>query len=266
MQLQEGELYIVIILSVIGLFLLVAFVVGILYFYQQQQIKQARELEAQRKRFEEALNASLMEMKQYAMERMAEELHDGVKNELLHVNQQLFEIETTDTTWHQTIQSNTLKLTKIIEDIRNISHRLIEGKGLEDTLIDSINREAFNLTNNKRLHFTYIQEAFLNYYPEQTEIIIFRMMQEALQNAIKHAKGSDIILKVFEENDNFIIEVKDNGNGFDLQALHNNTAKKGIGLKNIYNRAQIIGASVNIISELEKGTTFTISIPIPPEE
>jgi signal transduction histidine kinase len=86
-------------------------------------------------------------------------------------------------------------------------------------------------------------------------IILFRMIQEVINNIIRHAAADTIHLDAKKKNDNLIITIEDNGKGFD-----SGRNSGGVGLQNLKNRSKMINADLLIKSEQGKGTLVTISI------
>jgi signal transduction histidine kinase len=89
------------------------------------------------------------------------------------------------------------------------------------------------------------------------EIIIYRICQELITNATKHAKASVLRVELNYRNDLLVIKISDDGKGFDLSQ----SELKGMGLTNIYTRSKIIGRELSIHSVIGKGTSITINIP-----
>ena len=99
-----------------------------------------------------------------------------------------------------------------------------------------------------------------NMGPER-ELIIFRIIQEALNNCIKHAGASRLLLKLLYTDTRLDVEISDNGKGLN-NAADRKDATNGSGLKNIYQRARLINATCAIDSHRQEGTTIQLSIPI----
>ena len=87
-------------------------------------------------------------------------------------------------------------------------------------------------------------------------IILFRIIQEVLSNVVKHADATEIIIRIEKMGDRTTINIIDNGKGFDLENLK--SAESGIGIRNITDRAMIIGAKLSLISQQNIGTTVRI--------
>lgn len=101
--------------------------------------------------------------------------------------------------------------------------------------------------------------------PGEKNILIYRIIQELLNNITKHANASRVDINAIQENDRIRIFVSDNGTGFDpdsvLQAELNDDAA-GLGLRIVEQRVDLLGGEVEICSSKDRGTTTTITIPM----
>ena len=88
------------------------------------------------------------------------------------------------------------------------------------------------------------------------DLHIFRIIQELINNSLKHGESTAISIVLTEHVTHFTLKYGDNGRGFDTSNLDK---KAGIGLENIKSRALIIGGNINIESEPQKGMTFTLN-------
>jgi signal transduction histidine kinase len=84
---------------------------------------------------------------------------------------------------------------------------------------------------------------------------LFRIAQEALNNALRHANASESVVCLHAQRDHIVLSVQDNGDGFDLD-----TIAPGMGLKNMRERAQVIGGRISIASRLGQGTTVAVTV------
>jgi signal transduction histidine kinase len=95
------------------------------------------------------------------------------------------------------------------------------------------------------------------------ELVILRIMQEACNNVIKHARASSIRVELYFEKNDVKLKIVDNGIGFDPKKLdEKKEIRKMAGLKNVYSRAEIVGGRVEIYSMTDKGTAILIIIPL----
>ena len=147
----------------------------------------------------------------------------------------------------------------IEQDIRKVSHDLntdfVSGSGYHDiinTLVDTQTKAyqlKYILENNDDIHWEDIDN--------KTKIHIYRIIQESLQNIYKHAKATDVKISFTSKNNVIYLTISDNGSGFDV-----NKAKQGIGLKNIHSRVKDIDGKLTIDSQINKGTSLFIEVPI----
>jgi signal transduction histidine kinase len=113
------------------------------------------------------------------------------------------------------------------------------------------------LENTGKFKTSLEEDAYFEINDDQG-IILFRIIQELLNNIVKHARASKIIIRIERNKDQFSISVIDNGCGFDtVNILSKNEG--GIGLQNISDRAKVIGAKISLLSQPQNGTTVTIT-------
>ena len=101
--------------------------------------------------------------------------------------------------------------------------------------------------------------------PKEVEIGIFRILQEGLNNAIKHSEGTNIFIHLSYADNNVCMLVRDNGKGFlfnEKKLLNKEFIAKSNGLKNMKERAELLGGSFNVSSSPGKGTILQLNIPV----
>lgn len=156
------------------------------------------------------------------------------------------------------IQESINLIDDTVDSIRRISHGLmpatLERYGLREALLELCQQ----LTLNTELAVEFEEQGkWLNLSP-QRETLIYRIVQELVQNALKHAgKGPIVIHVVWRES--LTVEVSDHGSGFDA-TLRSNTL--GIGMLNLENRARLLGGRVNYARRQPTGTRVQLSIPV----
>jgi signal transduction histidine kinase len=99
--------------------------------------------------------------------------------------------------------------------------------------------------------------------PSEIEAATFIIVQEAVNNARKHARSDVITIYLYVEEDTFVASVRDRGRGFNVAAVEGSYNSRGsLGLLNMKERARLIGAELRIRSEPEQGTTVELRIPL----
>jgi signal transduction histidine kinase len=270
MQDKNQEILIIIVIGGIIALILVGFVITTLFLYQRRQHKQEKELSRLREAFNKELLSSQIEIQENTMRLIGEELHDNVKQQLVFVSRSLSTLAyTTSSEEDKNVLSTTgVFIDKAISDIQHLSNTLHTERIAEEGLIPTIKAEVANINRLGFLNVTYDSDLYYNYFDGQTTIFLYRMLQESLQNILKHAQATHVNIKVYcSDEHTFAIEIQDNGRGFNLA---DEKAKKdksgGVGVKSMMNRANLIGATITIDSAIGKGTTVKISIPIPDED
>ena len=137
-----------------------------------------------------------------------------------------------------------------LNSVRRISHELLpptlEDFGLIESLKELI--EPIQKSSGVDINFNNTLER-ADFKNPQIELNLFRIVQEMLNNSIKHAAASEILVEMGEEMGNKYLLYRDNGRGFDMKAVQ----RRGLGLKNLESRARIIGARTSFQSEPGKG-------------
>ncbi len=148
----------------------------------------------------------------------------------------------------------------IEKEIRNIAHDLnsnaFANKASFIAVVESFIKEQKSISSSK-----YHLEIDMSINWEQIEgykkIHLFRILQEAIQNIEKHAQAKNVIVSILKTENQLLLEIFDDGNGFSLKRK-----KKGIGLQNIFSRAKCCNGKAEVKSKENEGTTVIVRIPI----
>ena len=233
------------------------------------QIRKNQKLKFQRKQQESnqeifnlllAQKGKLEEGKHLEQRRVSEELHDSILSQMLGIRLVLTALNGKTDEGAIAKRAELLKkLQELEEEIRTISHELNAAsyqkihnfmKSVEDLL------ESFKSSSKINFEFSYETEVDWDQLNGDIKINLYRIVQEILQNCVKHAFAKNISLNFAASNEILQITIIDDGNGFDA-----NKAKKGIGMKNIGSRLVKIEGSWNIDSKPGQGTKIFIEIP-----
>lgn len=235
--------------------LVIAFVV----LYKRKQKKHTQEKQFMQFQFQQELLQTQIEIQSQTLQTISQEIHDNVGQVLSLAKLNLGTIVDTESEFNQTKINNTRQLvSKAINDLRDLSRSLYGNKIAELGLADAIDNELKILQNSGQFKasFTITGEAFK--LEPQKEMVVYRMLQESLSNAIKHSKAQNIDVELQYGAGLFCLTITDDGTGFDTDRLPSNNM--GMGLKSMQNRAAMIGGSFSIISGNGKGTRITIEI------
>ena len=193
--------------------------------------------------------------------RVAQELHDGVLGRMFGLRINLDSLNKFDDTIAVEKRNNyLLELKNIEQDIREISHDLSREKSeLINNFVAILNDlfEGQKKTFGSKLISSIEPAIQWDLISNATKINLYRIIQECLQNINKYANADTITVKLKKEENNLILEIIDDGIGFNI-----NKAKKGIGLQNIRSRTQECNGTVEINSKMGEGTIIKVTIAL----
>jgi len=185
--------------------------------------------------------------------RIGRDLHDGIGQSLLLLKKQVM-------TTNETTEANRKLITETLEEVRAISRDLhpfqLKQFGLKAAIIDMLSKveKSSGIFISKELADT---DGRLS---EKSEIHVFRSVQEALNNVVKHSQATAVKVVCEIDEREILITVKDNGKGFDNKVK--NSPAKNLGLRTMSERIASIGGKINISSAPSKGTTIEMHVPI----
>ncbi|WP_299250584.1 sensor histidine kinase [uncultured Lacinutrix sp.] len=192
--------------------------------------------------------------------RISQEIHDGILGRLFGTRLSLDSLNMVNTKEAIISRENYIKdLMEIEKDIRKVSHDLNTDFISHASFSDMINTlvetqcTAYGLDYKTKMNHDIKWENLTN----KTKIHIYRIIQESLQNIYKHAKAKLVNIIVQQEDNLISLSIIDDGVGYD-----SSKQKEGIGLKNIKSRVSAIGGKQKINTQINKGTTINIEIPI----
>lgn len=144
---------------------------------------------------------------------------------------------------------------KAITDLRNLSHSLDTDLIRNTGWIKASDRLLLALQKTRTCKVEFSAEENLPTLGNEKPIILFRMIQEIINNIIKHAGAKEIKFNAISKDNRIVITIEDNGKGFDME-----TVNAGAGLLNLQSRAKIIDANLDIHTIPGSGTCVTISV------
>jgi len=194
--------------------------------------------------------------------RIAKDLHDSIGQMLSAAKLNVSQLESLSGNNEQEkkLFHNAMNLIdESCKEIRNISHNMMPSTLVKSGLAVAVSEflDKLGQLNNLEVHFEVlnINERLDN----NLEMILYRVIQESVNNILKHSDATQITLQLIKRNNELSCMIEDNGKGFDAENMENG---KGIGLKNIYSRIAYLNGNVHIDSKIGRGTTINIEIPL----
>jgi two-component system NarL family sensor kinase len=225
---------------------------------RKNKYKQEKLLQAEVFKQQEIANRSLFEGEQKERIRIARDLHDSIGQMLSVIKMNISVLQPQDA--EVPAVNNALNLVdKTINEVRHISHNLIP-EGLNFGLFAALEDlcEKVNSAGGTEVMLNVPEDIRQYQFAKPNELSIYRIVQEVLNNMMKHAQATHIDIDIVQKESNLTLSIKDNGKGFDASKIDES---KGIGWKNIAARVNLLDGKMQVQSEQLKGTQIEIFIP-----
>ncbi|TMN21362.1 histidine kinase [Lentibacillus cibarius] len=235
--------------------------VSVILTYLNEDFKQVNEMLEEAKEKQE-FGLKIIEAQEDERRKLSREIHDGPAQMLANILlrselvDKTFRNGTTDEVLYEIksvrkmIRSSLYEVRRIIYDLRPMA---LDDLGLVPTIKKYI--ATLSDYNNLKIDFNLIgEERRVN---QKYEIAFFRLMQEALQNAVKHAEASQVIVKLEIGVKTIAMVIKDNGKGFDPAIKR----EKSFGLIGMRERVDMLNGTMSINSTIGEGTAIVINVP-----
>lgn len=244
--------------SVIAVF--VFFIVWFVIIYKRNYNKHFLEKIQLQSQFDQSLLQTQLEIREQTLRTISQEIHDNVGQILSLAKINLATLEFSEGIQKENKISSAAQLVgKAINDLRDLS-RSMNGDKISDLgLKDAIDNELKIIRNTGQYNTALKIEGEACRLMPQNEMVVFRIVQESLNNALKHSKAKNITVQLSYTENIFGVCVLDDGKGFDADKLER--AETGIGLKNMQSRARLIGARFSIQSVEDSGTAVMLELP-----
>jgi PAS domain S-box-containing protein len=207
------------------------------------------------------LERRLLDAQEQERSRIARELHDDINQRLAILGWELqsFDPAAPEPESGAFLASVTERLAQIGTDIQGISRRLhsshLEYLGLETAAEVLCN----DLRKQHPVEIAFISVGIPRNLPKDISLCLYRVMQEALQNAIKHSGAQRFSVELVGDSSEIRLEVSDDGAGFDLQSIDR---RHGLGLISMRERMRMVHGEFALRSEPDHGTTVTCRVPL----
>jgi len=209
-------------------------------------------------RIQEAFSKQLIEYQETERKRIAAELHDGlsqslvvIKNRAIMAQGEMGDLEAIG----EQLDEIGSSVSQAIDEVREIAHNLrpvlLDRLGLTKALESMLRK----VSASNRTQFTYEIAPLEGVFPKEAEVNLYRIVQETINNIIKHSKASEAAVKITRADGVLNLRVRDNGKGFDTEEA---ARTGGFGLIGITERARILGGEAAIRSSAGEGTVVEI--------
>jgi two-component system, NarL family, sensor kinase len=230
--------------------------------YKRYKFKQEAKMKTALMIQEQLATKAVLEAEEKERQRIAKDLHDSVGQMMsaAKMNLSAFESEIKfQDKEHQLAFGKIIQLVdESCKEVRNVSHNMMPNALLKSNLSSAV-REFVDKLDHKKLQVHLYTEGLDERLDSNIETVLYRVVQECVNNVIKHAAATTLDISLIKDKDGISATVEDNGTGFD-------TADKrkvnGMGLKNIVTRIEYLKGTVEFDSTPGKGTLVALHVPV----
>lgn len=253
----DDEIVLVYIIATSGMLLLAGAIFFFFITYQKKMLKKQLELNETRARQQEDILRNTISAQEKERKRIAQDLHDevGAMLSVVKLNVGRIEKKSDEPVAKDLATETKAYLDQVITQVRRISRALLPPSLEKLGLYFALEELANWVNKSDQLKIICWKSGEQFRFDTQKELAVFRIVQELLNNAIKHSEASIININArFSPENILMISVTDNGKGF----VMNDKMNSGLGLKNLESRSQIMDAKFKMKSVPGKGTTAII--------
>ncbi len=252
---EKREVLFAIVFVTVVLLLLLGFLFFVLILYRRKRKKIIAERELAASIFTNQLLTSQIEVQENTFQQISGELHDNIGQLLSSALMLVGITQRQMQAVPDSLQSAADTLAKAIQELRSLSKVLDKDWLKQFNIIDNIQNEVDRVNAGGFLKASFIspgEPAMLS----EHKIILFRIIQEAMQNAIKHARPQNLAIKLFFADDTFTAQIIDDGIGISID-----DGNTGSGMQNMKHRTELLSGALDVHLRKEGGTAITVTIP-----
>jgi two-component system NarL family sensor kinase len=258
---QATQIYLIIAIAIVTMLVMAGAIVIFVVFYQKRMIKEQMTRQALEFEYQQKMLQAELESQETERRRLAADLHDSIGGMLSTIRVGLATMARM-LPEPQSIDQTKQMLDDTITSVRRISRDLMPSTLEKFGLIHALKELCERFSATSKIEINFIQDGDFNSLDKTRELMIFRIVQELLNNAVKHSQAREINVSL-KASSKLCVTVQDDGVGFDAEALKKDTQNgKGLGLFNIENRARLLGAKVEYGTEMKQGSKTILTLPL----
>lgn len=258
MQTESYQIVAGIVIGIIVLLIAITFIFLLVRLANNRKRKFIQEKQHLQLLFNEQLLQSQLEMQENTFNVISKEIHDNVGQVLSLAKIQVNILEQGETLDRSLLNDVKESISKAMFDLRDIAKSLNAERIRLHSLVEMTSYELDRISRLGIIECSIKVEGTETAINEEKKLIILRILQESLQNILKHAQAKKVVVIYNFSSERLTLEIIDDGVGFDLRGV---SKKDGLGIQNIINRASLIGGNGTINSIIGQGTTITILLP-----
>jgi len=263
-QSQATQIYLIVAVAIVTMLVMAGAIILFVVFYQKRMIQEQMKRQVMEAEFQQKMLQAELESQELERRRLAADLHDSIGGMLSTIRVGISTMARM-LPEPQSIDQTKQMLDDTISSVRRISRDLMPSTLEKFGLIHALTELCERFQNTSRINISFKEKGPFVPLDKNRELMIFRIVQELLNNAIKHSQASQIIVTLAVDHQ-IQVTVEDDGIGFDAETIKREAqGTKGLGLFNIENRARLLGGKVEYPS-VKPGSVTKLTIPQPDEQ
>ena len=255
---EEYMIWFIILFTTLTFFCLVFFILLVISKLSKRKLTHQNEMLMLKTQHEQDLLMAQLQVQENTFSWIASEIHDNVGQKLSLAKLQLNKISISEFDGAHAVLNDSIQIiTETLDDLRDLTRSTSNEKIKQEGYLGLLKTDIERMNRSGSFHFKLTVTGEEYFLDSKVELMIYRMIQETLNNILKHSQATLVKLSLQYSNDQLEIEVEDNGKGFNLQEI-----TKGNGLSNIQKRANDLSGIAEINSIKNQGTIVKIKIPI----
>lgn len=220
-------------------------------------IKQLRENEVLLQHERERRMRAAFDGQDTERQRLSRELHDGLGQSLIAQKLRLESLNIIATGETTTLLDEMKQCSdKLVEDVRRISNDLMPAQLTQFGIVPALRQHCDEVTRYSGIEVSFDSTGNFDAMRRKTKTYLFRIIQEALNNIVKHAGSKSAVVEIVKTREHYFLSISDDGQGFNIEK-----SCPGNGLNNMRERTLLLGGTFSITSQFRSGTTIEIQIP-----
>ncbi len=248
-----------IIIGIVGLALFLSILAWAIF--NRYRLSKKNELQQKLNEQQQKATINILAAEEKERKRIASDLHDGVGQLMtaawLNIQAINENAKNTDSETKELLQKTMHLVDESCKEVRAVSHNMMPNALLKKGLVNAI-REFLQQINVKSTKINLQTEGLNNPLPNHVETVLYRVIQESVNNVIKHAQATSLDISINQDETGIDVMIEDNGKGFNFSEANK---KDGIGLQNIKSRIEYLKGTVEWNTAENKGTLVAIHIP-----
>ncbi|MDB5203344.1 MAG: tetratricopeptide repeat protein [Ferruginibacter sp.] len=231
-------------------------------FYKRYKLKQESLLKTELLKEQELAARAIIQAEENERKRIAADLHDGI-GQMMSVAKMNLSVFENELAFSSTQQKDSFEnVINLVDDscreIRNVSHQMMPNALMKTGLANAI-REFVDKIDTRVLKVSLHAEGLDERLDTNTETVLYRVIQECVNNVLKHAGANHLDISLIKDSDGLAVTIEDNGKGFNSS---DHSSFSGIGLKNIISRIAFLKGTIDFDSNPGHGTLIAIHVPV----